>query len=239
MTDALIIRLSKIWHTSAQRNTWELVEDVPAFLKHVAQRFAGAAEPEDAALEIAIVRAYNAVLHSAFKQQDKREQAAYELWLTCIRMAHSWNLSDDQLESVAQEVIARMIKKIPQIDNPEATMLYMRQVIRTVVREQREDKPSISLDEAIETGSLVEPQAAQMTAVAAEQAVVEQEILELLRRKLPNALERAVLIRIVLLGEKPREIATELGITSHTVSVICYRVKQRLHADPEVRQFLE
>lgn len=239
MTDALIIRLTKIWHTSTQRNNWELVDDVPTFLQHVAQRFEDSAEPDDDALELEIVRAYNGVLHRAFKRRDKQERAAYELWLTCMRMACSWNLADDELENVAQEVVARMIKKIPQIENPESTILYMRQVIRTVVREQRADNPTISLDAAIEIGSSMEPQALQATAAAAEQAVAEQEILALLRRKLANPLERAVLIRMVLLGERPREIAAELGITAHTVSVICYRVKQRLRADPEVRQFFE
>lgn len=235
MTNALIIRLKEIWHTSAQRNNWELIDDVPAFLQHVAQRFEDSDKPEDAALETAIVRAYNAVLHSAFKQRDKRERAAYELWLTCIRMACSWDLSEDELESVAQEVVSRMIKKIPQIENPESTFLYMRNVIRTVVREQRADTSSISLEQAVETGSLMEPQ----TVAVAEQAVVEQAILELLRRKITNPLERAIFIRSVLLAEKPREIAADCGITAHNVSVIYYRVKQRLRADPEVQQFFE
>lgn len=237
MTDALIIRLTEIWHSSAQRNKWELVDDVPAFLQDVAQRFEGTDEPKDAVLSLTILRAYNGVLHRALMRRDER--AVAELQQTCIRMANSWKLSDDELEGVVQEVVARMLKQVAGMKDPESTILYMRNVIRTVVREQRPDQQSISLDAGIAAGTLIEPQTLYATAEAAEQAVVEQEILDLLRRKLTNPLERTVLIRTLFLGEKPREIAAALGITAHMVSVLCYRANQRLRADPEVLKFFE
>lgn len=235
MSDTLTRRLTQLWHSMAHRNDWQLVVDVQGFIQGITSSFDPTIEPEDAALEIAILRAYNGQLYRALKQREER--AAYELWFTCIRMIRAADFADLEVEAVAQEVVSRLLARLYTIKNPETTMFYMRKILRTVVSGQRQRKTSVSLEAEVANGALAEPSTLVSTAERVEQQVTEAEILALLQRKLPHRIERIVVIRAVLLGEKTGEIAQDLAISSHTVAVAKYRALQRLRADAEVLQF--
>ena len=95
-------------------------------------------------------------------------------------------------------------------------------------------KKHATVEEPLQTGDDPGTEPADVSDMAAEveQRLVNQQLLDLLRERLPNNLERLVLLRIVALGDHPRDVARDLGLPLHRTRIAKSRALQRLRADP-------
>jgi hypothetical protein len=71
-----------------------------------------------------------------------------------------------------------------------------------------------------------------------EQRLTNKELLAQLRARHSNNLERMVLLRIVVFGDKPRDVARDLGLPQHQPRIAKCRALARLREDPDFIAFL-
>jgi len=71
-----------------------------------------------------------------------------------------------------------------------------------------------------------------------EQDLVLEELLALLREKLPNDMERLVLLRMILVGDHPRDVARDLGLPLHRSRIAKHRALKRLREDNDAMRRL-
>src|SRR5262245_46123047 len=201
------LELLAIWRQLAQRYEWRLVDDEATLLGSAVVELGtltGGKTPNDR-LRIAVWRAYSALLYRGLRQ--RQERAAQELWLACVRLGLKQGWSRLEAEELAQETIVRMLEKLPTLRAPQGLLSWMTMILRTVQRERgrqiQAGQPLLS-----DTGELAdEPADSGDLAAEVEQDQVGREVQALLEEKLPNELERRVLVRIVIDGDHPRDVA--------------------------------
>jgi DNA-directed RNA polymerase specialized sigma24 family protein len=225
------------WQQMSRRNDWILVGDQEAFLHSVANELS--ALPEDAPLarriQVALLRAYGALLYRGLHAQQER--AAYELWLACYRLAlrDGWTPAD--AEVLAQESMTRVLEKVHTLRAPESIIswsLKIYQSVRTSSRKQSQAEESIQPgDQAIAQVAVAADMAAEV-----EQQLLTVQLLDLMRAKVPNELERLVLLRVVIQGDHPRDVARDLNLPLHRTRLAKSRALQRLRGDPQFLQVL-
>lgn len=219
-----------------------LVADEDAFLDSARQALLAlrSDRPWNERARLAVVRAYGLLLYRGLWRREER--AAQELWLACYRLALNRGWSPDDAEEVAQETIARVLDKLDSLRTPESVIVWATMICRTVQLERAKQRaaelPPPQPDE--ETTGAAEPAGPVDVAASVEQDLVFRDLADLLRSKLDNPLERAVLMRIVLFGDHPRDVARDLGLPLHRARVAKHRALKRLHADDEtVRRLRE
>ena len=230
--------LRAAWRKLARRNDWALVEDEEPFLDLAAAELdslnAAGATKERA--EIAVWRAYSALLYRHLWR--RQERAAQELWLACVRLALRGGRPRPEAEELAQETIARVLEKLPSLRSPQSMLSWAITIFRTVQREQTKKIAAVQPlqpDDDEVTRELADP--ADM-ALEVEQRLTSQALVAQLRAKLPNDLERTTLLRVVVLGEHPRDVARELGLPLYRTRVAKSRAIQRLSQDEELLALL-
>lgn len=228
--------LRAIWRQLAQRNNWTLVRDEAAFLDQVIDEFGRLTDAgtRDQLQRRALERAYSVLLHRGLWQRDER--AAQELWLAFVRTGLRRGDTRDDAEEHAQEAVVRALEKLPDLRSPQSLLAWAFTILRTVRRERalgnHDGVPSQNEERLYETAD----SANLATEVA--QRLTNQRVAQLLRDRLPNELERLVLLRMVLYGDPPRDVATELGVPLYRARVAKHRALLQLRNDDQFRQIL-
>lgn len=230
--------LLTVWRQLARRNEWELANDEAALFARAMAEYD--ALPDDAPAHkrarLALLRAYGALLYEGLRERDDR--AAYELWLACYRLALRDGQAERQAEQLAQETIARVIERLHTLRAPHSIIPWALRIYRTARRtlqaQERDEEPLPSSDEQ----PADEPAEPQDMAEEVEQRLLGQQIVSIIDARLPNPLERVVLLRVVLLGDHPRDVARDLDLPLHRTRLAKSRALQRLRAAPEILQLL-
>jgi RNA polymerase sigma factor (sigma-70 family) len=223
------------WVRLSQRYAWRLARDEEALLDQALEqcRALGPSGPPGTRAQIGVWCAYSVLLYRGLVARDER--AAQELWLACMRMALRAGWAPAEAEDLAQESVARVLAKLPTLQSPAALLTWALRLFRSVMRESsRAANTNTSIDHSsgLELAEPTDPM------FAVEQRMIEQQLAERLAGLLPNQLEQETLMRIVLLGEKPREIARDLQLPLYRTRVAKWRALERLRQDPALLAFL-
>ena len=225
------------WRQLSQRNDWSLAGDEEAFLRRAAAEFEllTGNTPAGGRVRLALLRAYGVLLYDGLRARQDR--AAYELWLACYRLALRDGWPPQEAELLAQETIARVIEKLHTLRSPQSIISWALRIYRTVraaymARERAEDTVSVDEDAAAEPADPAD------MAAEVEQGLLDRQLAQLLHEKLPNPLERLVLLRVVLLGAPPRDVARDLGLPLHRARLAKSRALRRLRGDEQFLQRL-
>jgi RNA polymerase sigma factor (sigma-70 family) len=228
-----------IWRQLARRNKWALVTDEVAFLDQVAAECAALAAERSTSQgqRVAIERVYGALLYQGLARRD--EAAAGELWLAFVRTAvgHGWSQPD--AEELAQEGVARVFEHLHELRSPQSFLSWAFWVFRTVRRdsaEQRGDEQALESDDGGPHAQLADT---SDPIGQAEQAAVDQELWALVRACLPSDFEWQVALRILLRGDRPREVAADMELPAYRIRVAKCRALQRLRDDRGLAHWLE
>ncbi|NJO04726.1 MAG: sigma-70 family RNA polymerase sigma factor [Chloroflexaceae bacterium] len=224
-----------IWRQLAQRYDWQMVgsADEIAFVRQVqAELAAHSAGPLTTPLiRQAVYRIYSEYLYRGLLAGH--EQAAAELRRVCWLAARKRGADEHEADEVAQETISRVLTKLDDLLEPRALTTWMLMIMRTVRRDMRNATP--------EQGSIEDMLAYERLDTLAdehdmerdiEQRMISTALAHYLSEMLPNALERLVLLRIVLLGDKPRDVAADVGLPLHRTRLAKSRALARLRNDP-------
>jgi DNA-directed RNA polymerase specialized sigma24 family protein len=229
--------LHAIWRQLARRNDWELVGDEEAFLRSVVAELGEIPEgtPSDKRARIVLLRAYGVLIYNGLR--DRQERAAYELWMACYRLALREQWPPPQAELLAQETVARVLEKLHTLRSPASIISWSLKIYRTVRTSFTKHEAA---EEPLQTGDEQATEPADLSDMAAEveQRLVNQQLLDLLRDRLPNSLERLVLLRVVALGDHPRDVARDLGLPLHRTRIAKSRALQRLRDDQQLLHLL-
>lgn len=151
--------------------------------------------------------------------------------MAMVRSALKRGHRQTEAEELAQEVIARVLEKLDTVRVPQGLISWALMIFRTVQRDYgkqaQPDQPLQGDGDELPH----EPGDPADMAQEVEQQLVDTELLTLLRAKLPNHLERVTLLRIVVLGDHPRDVARDLGLPLHRTRVAKHRALNRLRGD--------
>jgi DNA-directed RNA polymerase specialized sigma24 family protein len=230
--------LRAIWRRHAQRNDWTLVDDEELFLDLATVELGALAGDQSMPerMRLAVWRAYSTLLYRGLWQREER--AAQELWLALMRMALKRGVARPEAEELAQETIARMLEKLPAMRSPQSLLSYALMVFRTAQRERRKQMPN---DQPLQSDSdepAYDPPDPGDLTLEVEQRIISAELQAQLRAKLPNDLERRTLLRIVVFGDQPRDVARDLGLPLHRTRLAKHRAIARLRDDETFIQTL-
>lgn len=227
----------KIWRQLADRNQWQLFPNEEQLLDDVLAALSGPVTPDDAEGKVRPVlqRLYSQRLYEGVR--DREERAASELWLMFLRLAVRGGAREQDASDLAQEAVARVIAKLGQVKSPQAFQAWALMVFRTTKRDLRPKHPEQPLTS--EDGeAAVEPADPADLVAEVEGRLAEQEFRDLLRAAVPNDLERFTLLRCVVFGDDPRDVARDLGLPLHRTRVAKSRALQRLRDNNAFMAFI-
>jgi len=216
-----------IWRQLAARNQWHLIIDEEQLLDEVATRYEQTPPPDDSATQVraTLYAIYSERLYRGIR--DREERAAHELWLMFMRLAIRSGTTEHDAHDHAQEAVARILAKIDQVSTPHSFLSWAMKLFRTTQRDLQPKPPFHAplpeTDDPIAT--TVDPIA------QVEEQLLTQELRDLLHAALPNSIERLTLLRWVIRGDFPRDIARDLGLPLHQTRVAKSRALQRLRAN--------
>jgi len=187
-------------------------------------------------MRVAVWRAYNRLLYRGLWQ--RQERAAQELWLAIMRTALKGGVARPEAEELAQETIARVLEKLPDVRSPQSLISYVLMVFRTVQRDRRKQMPNDQSLQADDDEPAFDPPDPSDLVLEVEQRIIGEELQAQLRAKIPNELERYTLLRIVVFGDKPRDVARERELPLDRVRMAKYRALERLRGDETFIQTL-
>ena len=230
--------LRAVWRQLAQRNDWALVDDESAFLDQVALEFA--ALNDEGTIRYrqgkAVERAYSRLLCRGLQHRESR--AAEELWAAFMRTAIGRGDAPDQAQEFAQEAIARVLENLPALRRPQSLLAWAFTIFHAL-RYERGKRPqadrSLEDDAGRLLNVLIDP---NDLAAEVEQRQVSQQLQELLAAHLSNDLERTMILRLVLSGDNPRDVAANLKLPLHRTRIAKYRALRRLREDEEFMRIL-
>jgi DNA-directed RNA polymerase specialized sigma24 family protein len=180
-------------------------------------------------MQMAVWRAYSALLYRGL--WHRQERAAQELWLALMRMALKRGVAHPEAEELAQETIARVLAKLPGMRSPQSLISYALMVFRTV---QRDGRKQMSNDQSLQSDDgepAYDPPDPGDLVLEVEQRIIGDELLAQLRAKISKELERYTLLRIVVFGDQPRDVARDLGLPLHRTRVAKHRALALLRGD--------
>jgi DNA-directed RNA polymerase specialized sigma24 family protein len=215
-----------------------LVTDEELFLDQAAAELGALADdramPER--MRMAVWRAYSSLLYRGLWQ--RQERAAQELWLAIMRTALKGGVARPEAEELAQETIARVLAKLPTMRSPQSLISYALMVFRTV---QRDGRKQMSNDQSLQIDDdqpAYDPPDPGDLVLEVEQRIISEELQAQLRAKIPNELERYTLLRIVVFGDNPRDVAHERGLPLHRTRLAKHRALKLLRGDDAFMQTL-
>jgi len=222
------------WRAMSRRYGWSLVSDEAALVERALSECQQlSTEGKPAAARLGVWRVYGALIHTYLLQGS--DQAAQEVWRMFAYTAMRWGWQQPEAEELAQEAVARVLTKITALKSPAGFLTWALRVLSTIRKEAQTSEPSESL--SLSSAAQAQPDD-QDLAYNAEQRHIEQDIAAQLRAFLPNEFERAVLMRVLISGEKPRDIASALGIPMARVRLAKSRALQRLRNEPAFIEWL-
>jgi DNA-directed RNA polymerase specialized sigma24 family protein len=214
-----------------RRYGWSLVQDEEQFLDEALAEFGSMmdAQPLSRRAWLAVKRTYSVLLDQGLR--DRNDTAAWELYLALFRQARPrW--SEAEAEDLAQEAFARIWPKLATFRSAQALLTNAYFMLLTVERSYRTrigHEAAIPTRIASEQEEIMDP---ADLAADVEQRILSETIVSRLRAALPNDLQRRVVIRTVIFGENPRDIARDLGLPPQDIRLAKSRGLKRLHDDP-------
>lgn len=238
MRDLIRNELRDAWRRMARRNGWSLARDEEQFLEQALVELGKLQEdqPLNLRAQMAVRCAYSARLYQGLLDRD--ETAAQELWLTLFRRALQRGWSEAEAEDLAQEAVARVWEKLSTIRSAQSIFAFAFYMLLTVERKYRtqvvHEAPLTTSVEG-DLKKIIDP-----TELAAdvEQRIMSETIGSGLRAALPDNLQRLVLIRVVIFGERPRDVARDLGLPLYRTRLAKSRALERLRKDPAFGELL-
>ena len=224
-----------IWRQLAARNQWQLILDEEALLAQVLAETSVAANAESS-LRAAFQRIYSARLYAGIR--DREERAAYELWLMLLRLAVRGGETTVDADDLAQESVARVLAKLDQVRSPQGFLAWAMMVFRTAQRDLRAKQP-VPLPQHVLDEPAQEPLDPADLVAEVEGRLLEQAFCDHLRAAIPNDLERLTLLRCIIGGDDPRDVAQDLGLPFHRTRVAKSRALQRLRANASFMTFIQ
>lgn len=224
----------RIWRELAARNQWQLFDGQEDELLAAVLADPATAEGAERAIRAALQGRYSRRLYEGIGRREER--AAYELWLLFVRLAVRDGVSEQDAGDLAQEALARLLQKLGQVNAPHAFLAWAMMLFRTTQRDLRPGRVEQSLP--TEDAAAPEPADPHDLVAAAEDRLIAQEFRDRLRAAVPNALERLTLLRCVVIGDDPRDVARDLSLPLHRTRVAKSRALQRLRADAAFMAFV-
>lgn len=239
MVEPSQVQVRAIWRQLAQRNEWRLVVDEAQFFAQVDAelRQLSSATPTETDIRRAIRRAYSALLYEGIAARDN--QAARELWRAFIRIALRDGSTPEEADDWAQETVTRLIEKQASIRSPQNLLAWAMMLFRTVRRDLKRPMSHETQLKREDSDRLEETADPADIAAEVERQVLGEELIPLLRAKLTNDLERLVILRIVFMGDHPRDVARDLGLPLPRTRLAKSRALQRLRDDPQFMRLIE
>lgn len=235
MNEPLHLALQRVWQQQSAHHGWKLVDDETHFLRAALIEALALACLEAALLCLrnAVRRTYSVHLHRGL--QARRDQAAMEIHQALYRTALRRRMPDEA-EECAQEAIAMILKKLPQLREPRSLFAWAFRILATVEQRlnQHAVRESAPLDETL-LDQIVDPTDLEAQIVA---ALSSSELLQAIVSLIPNTLERTVVLDTIVYNANPRDTATRLGIDSTRVRVAKNRGMERLKNQPSFLDLL-
>lgn len=222
------------WHAMSRRYGWSLVSNEAAFVERALierQQLQAAGKPDS--VRACIWRVYGALIYERLRERD--DLGAQELWKLFTRTAMKRGTRQDVAEDMAQEAVLRVLVNLPALRSPASFLTWALRIASTVRLEfetanAREHSP----EPTPEHETLDEHDFTQ----AVENGLAEAEIVAQINARLSNQLERAVIIRAMIHGAKPRDIAADLNIPAPRIRLAKSRAIQQLSGDEEFKAWL-
>lgn len=223
--------LHVLWRTLARRNDWTLVVNEAAFLDQAAAELQMLTGGSAAARQrLALQRSYSALLYQGLGA--RQERAAHELWLAFVRLGLRAGHARTEAEELAQEAISRVLARLSTLRTPQSLLIWAFTIWRTVQREgwqqgsREQELPADETDQQF----LAVPNDLVEDVV---DGLIDQSLFDLLTAHLTNDLERVVLLRVVVWGDHPRDVARDLNLPLYRARLAKSRALQRLRANTE------
>jgi len=226
--------LRTTWQHLSTRNNWALVTDVESFLRHATEEMSNLQDIPSPAqrTRMALTRAYSALLYEQL--WERSERAAYEVWLAAYRFALRDHFPKEEAEVLAQETVTLVLTKLHTLSSPASFVSWMRRVYWTVrsktTKLQQIEIPLLMEEEQQDSFDLM---------AEIEDIIFSQELLAQIKKRVRNHLEITALVRCVFGGEKPHDVAQDLGIRDHRVRIAKSRALHRLQSDTDFMRFLK
>lgn len=259
MPAAFKARITQIWTKLAQDHKWGLIKDQEAFLTQAANRIMAGylsktslAEIPDKWIRSSLIGIYSEQIYLQLKKQD--QQAAHELWQTCIQLSLRRGFTLEDAEDLAQDTIVKLFASLANIQNPRSIIQYTFMILIRLLNERRKKKSN--RDKSYQEGSESLSQAEDFEAVATDaqvkdsvvdyfpesvELIIQKETrtkaIHLFKQLLRNPLELEVML-LVMEGYAPREIAEKLSLIPQRVRLAKHRAIQKLKNDSEFMTFM-
>lgn len=230
--------ISGVWQQLARRNGWQLVADEAAFLAQVEALLRELPDEEvtERRIRVALYHGYNQLLYRGIFRREER--ACAELLATFFRLARR-EVSSDEADECAQAAFVKVLEKLPSLRQPQSLIAWALRILRTVQRDQRRGQGTEeSYQGDTDDDRASEPADPGDLAREAEQRMIDRELIVLLRGCLRNDLEFQVIMRMMLFGDKPRDVATSLGLPLYRARVAKSRALQHLRDDEQVMRYI-
>lgn len=234
MSTLLAARVEAIWQAAVSAYGWQLIDNPDPIVAQAISHFAQSPPASDKQIHGAIVGYYSERLHHGLLQRE--EKAARELMRLCRQNVRRWGLTEAQEEDVAYDTVKKIIGRIEHIDEPKALIAFTLLALRRNAAKVATNKREI-VEADLPPGMLEDYQAQALVADTVEERLINQQMLALLQKTLPNRLQLLVIIRTIMLGDKNGEIARDLGILPAHVVVTRTRALKRLREDPRFMEF--
>ena len=221
------------WHTMSRSYGWSLAHDEAALIDRALSECHELGVAGSSGARIAVWRVYGALLYGQLRLGEN--QAAQELWRMFAYTAMSWGTQREAAEELAQETMLRVLLRLPTITSPAGFLTWALRVLRTVQHTRRAAEPAEPLPDTPDQHDL--PGQGDFTQVV-EQRLVAADIAAQLRARLHNELEQTALLRAVIDGDTPRDIAADLSLPAYRIRVAKSRAVQQLRNDPALRAWL-
>lgn len=182
--------------------------------------------------EEGIRRAYSEQLYRALL--DRKQQAAAELWQIFRRLGLRYFSNEQTAEEIAQEGVLRVLRNLYMLQNPQSLFSWAFRIFYSLrkerlVQQKNEDSNTSHAHEAQEERSLEVEYADPIDLIERiDQLQIDNQLLDALDKTLTNKLERYVILRIVALGDAPREVARDLNLPLHRTRLAKSRALKRL-----------
>lgn len=243
MEQAIEAELRAAWERLSRRNRWTLVDDLEAFLREAAQIYAtldarmSPVERAETAVtiayhrraEVAVLQTYGRLLYSRLMVRDERAVIELRTYFYWHSLEKGWQYHD--AEDIANEATIRALTKLSTLRSPESIFLWRVRVFQSaqeqLMKQGRAEVP-LPTDEEGEQRDLPDPES---PIAQVEDQIALAAFIQLIEAAVPNPMDREILMRSFVEGEKPREIAPAMGLNVGYVKVRKCRALQTLMKD--------
>lgn len=215
------------------RYNWHLVENAEIFVDNIIKRVEAHPDSRSISAKAIVWRAYSRLLYNEFLR--KNNEAAQELFGMFVKTIMLMGKPPEVCEEIAQEGILRVLARLNSVRSPEGFLTWALRILRSCQREidyQADSLESVDekpIEQVVDEEDLME---------AINTKINTKEIASYIQTWLPNQLERIVLLRTIINGDNPRDIAQELNMPHTRIRVAKSRALKRLRDEPEFLAWL-